>query len=156
MDKNKQTTPLPQENDPFEEAGATPPTAQQYPVTVDGETVQLTLEQLTEAAAAGLSRRDESARLGHAAAQVPSGEIYAAFVREYPSVKPTDIPESVWQDAQAENSLVSAYRKWENENMRAKLAALEKNSLNRESAVGSATGDGEPAGYDPVAAALLA
>lgn len=82
--------------------------------------------------------------------------IYAAFVREYPEIKPEDIPSEVWQRAQEENSLVSAYRRYEIETLKAKLAALEKNAENEKNAVGPAAGDGEPAGTDPVIAALLA
>lgn len=155
MKQEMQTKPAATpEADPFIE-GAAAAAAPGYEVTVDGETLNLTFEQLLEAAAAGLSRRNESARLTRAAARVPSGEIYAAFLREYPDVKPEEIPQSVWQDAQAEGSLVSAYRKWEIERLRAQLAALTTNRKNQETAVGPAAGDGEPAGTDPVAEALL-
>ena len=43
---------------------------------------------------------------------MPNGQIYAAFVEEYPDVRPEDIPQQVWEWAQQEGSLVSAYRKW--------------------------------------------
>lgn len=153
--KMQAQTPPRAEDDPFDGTAAAGRASGTYAVTVDGEALELTLEQLLEAAAAGLSRRSESARMDRAAARVPAGEVYAAFLRAYPEVKPDDIPEAVWQDAQAEGSLVSAYRKWENEQLRAQLKALEKNAANRGQAVGPASGDGQPAGYDPVAEALL-
>ncbi len=78
-----------------------------------------------------------------------------AFVEEYPEVKPEDIPQQVWEWAQQEGSLVSAYRKWEILELKDELAALEVNQKNRRAAVGPAQSDGEPAGVDPVTLALL-
>lgn len=150
---NQENKPAEATVDPFD---GKPTPEQTYPVTVDGQEVSLTLAQLIDAAAAGLSKRNQAARLSSAAANVPAGQIYAEFVAEYPDVRPEDIPEEVWQDAQTEGSLVSAYRRYENEQLRARLAALEQNERNRAQAVGSAAGEGEPAGVDPVAAALLA
>lgn len=139
---------------PFDENAA--PAQEVYPVEVDGQTVPLTLEQLIEAAAAGLSKRSQAARMGRAAGQVPSGQIYAEFLAEYPDVRPQEIPEEVWRDAQEQGSLLAAYRKWENAQLKARLEALEQNDRNRRAAVGPAAGEGEPAYTDPVAAALLA
>ena len=65
------------------------------------------------------------------------------------------IPQQVWEWAQQEGSLVSAYRKWEIAELRDELAALEMNQKNRRAAVGPAQSDGEPAGVDPVTLALL-
>ena len=121
--------------------------AQTYPVEVDGEVIELTMDELLEAAAQGLSNR--------AANAMPNGQIYAAFVEEYPDVRPEDIPQQVWEWAQQEGSLVSAYRKWEIAELRDELAALEMNQKNRRSAVGPAQSDGEPTGVDPVTLALL-
>ena len=69
-------------------------------------------------------------------------------------MQPGDIPQEVWQDAQTEGSLVSAYRKYEIALLKAQLQALEQNARNRQQAVGSAAGDGQPAQMDPVIAAL--
>ena len=126
-----------------EQAAETHPqeNAQTYPVEVDGDIVELTLEELIDAAAQGLSKRN--------------GQIYAAFVEEYPDVRPEDIPQQVWEWAQQEGSLVSAYRKWEIAELRDELAALEMNQKNRRAAVGPAQSDGEPTGADPVTLALL-
>ena len=118
--------------------------AQTYPVEVDGDIVELTLEELIDAAAQGLSRRNAYIRRNR-----------AAFVEEYPDVRPEDIPQQVWEWAQQEGSLVSAYRKWEIAELRDELAALEMNQKNRRAAVGPAQSDGEPVGADPVTLALL-
>ena len=126
-----------------------------YPVEADGEIHELTLDELIEAAAQGLSRHNAYVRRNRAANALPNGQIYAAFVEEYPDVRPEDIPQQVWEWAQQEGSLVSAYRKWEIAELRDELAALEMNRRNRRAAVGTAQTDGEPAGIDPVTLALL-
>lgn len=66
--------------------------AQTYPVEVDGDIVELTLEELIDAAAQGLSKRNAYIRRNRAANAMPNGQIYAAFVEEYPDVRPEDIP----------------------------------------------------------------
>ena len=89
-------------------------------------------------AAQGLSKRNAYIRRNRAANAMPNGQIYAAFVEEYPDVRPEDIPQQVWEWAQQEGSLVSAYRKWEIAELRDELAALEMNQKNRRAAVGPA------------------
>ena len=75
----------------------------------------------------GLSKQNAYVRRNRAANGMPNGQIYAAFVEEYPEVKPEDIPQQVWEWAQQEGSLVSAYRKWEILELKDELAALEVN-----------------------------
>lgn len=141
--------------------GETAPQAQQtgaqqtFPVPVDGQTVELTLDELIQAASLGLSKQNAYVRRNRAAAGMSNGQIYAAFVEEYPDVRPEDIPQQVWEWAQQEGSLVSAYRKWEILELKDELAAMEINQKNRRAAVGPAQSDGEPAGVDPVTLALL-
>lgn len=134
---------------------AQPPAAQTFPVPVDGQTVELTLDELIQAASLGLSKQNAYVRRNRAANGIPNGQIYAAFVEEYPDVRPEDIPQQVWEWAQQEGSLVSAYRKWEILELKDELAAMEMNRKNRRAAVGPAQSDGEPAGVDPVTLALL-
>lgn len=158
MTLNKNQTELPLESDPFlqmppEEAAASG--APTYPVTVDGETRDLTLDELIDAAARGLSKENGYVRRNRAAAGISDGQIYAAFVEEYPDVRPEDIPPEVWEWAQTEGSLISAYRKWELLTLKDELSALQMNQKNRKAAVGPAKGDGEPSGVDPVTLALL-
>ena len=139
----------------FEEQRAAPAEAPGYEVEVDGETLRLTLPQLIEAAQAGLSKRCQEVRRGGAARAVPNGEQYAAFLQEYPDVRPSDIPQAVWQLAAQEGSLLSAYRKYENTLLRAELETLRKNNDNAAREIGPAASDGEnPAAY-PVVRALL-
>lgn len=140
---------------PFEEGqSAKAPEEETVTLTVDGQEITLTMEQLVQAAVSGLSRRAEVIRMAGAAGQVPDGQVYANFIAAYPEVQPGDIPQEVWQDAQMEGSLVSAYRKYEIAQLRARLKALEQNAANRRQAVGSAAGDGQPSQIDPVVAAL--
>ena len=131
------------------------PAEQTFPVPVDGQTVELTLDELIQAASLGLSKQNAYVRRNRAANGIPNGQIYAAFVEEYPDVRPEDIPQQVWEWAQQEGSLVSAYRKWEILELKDELAAMEMNRKNRRAAVGPAQSDGEPAGVDPVTLALL-
>ena len=150
----------PAEVNPFAPGGAAPQeaqagTQQTFPVPVDGQMVELTLDELIQAASLGLSRQNAYVRRNRAAAGMPNGQIYAAFVEEYPDIKPEDIPQQVWEWAQQEGSLVSAYRKWEILELKDELAAMEMNQKNKRAAVGPAQTDGEPAGVDPVTLALL-
>lgn len=153
-------TPPPAEVNPFAQGSAVPQEAQAgaqqtYPVPVDGQMVELTLDELIQAASLGLSKQNAYIRRNRAANGIPNGQIYAAFVEEYPDVRPEDIPQQVWEWAQQEGSLVSAYRKWEILELKDELAAMEMNQKNRRAAVGPAQSDGEPAGVDPVTLALL-
>ena len=105
---------------PFEEGQSTKtPEEETVTLTVDGQEITLTMEQLVQAAVSGLSRRAEVIRMAGAAGQVPDGQVYANFIAAYPEVQPGDIPQEVWQDAQMEGSLVSAYRKYEIAQLRA-------------------------------------
>lgn len=153
-------TPPPAEVNPFAQGGEMPQkaqagTQQTFPVPVDGQMVELTLDELIQAASLGLSKQNAYVRRNRAANGIPNGQIYAAFVEEYPDVKPEDIPQQVWEWAQQEGSLVSAYRKWELLELKDELAAMEMNRKNRCAAIGPAQSDGEPAGVDPVTLALL-
>lgn len=143
------------QSNPFKEGGAAPAAGQDtVTLTVDGQQVTLTMDQLIQAAVSGLSRRGEMIRMAGASSRVPNGQVYANFIAAYPDVQPGDIPPEVWQDAQTEGSLVSAYRKYEIALLKARLQALEQNDRNRRQAVGPASGDGQPAQMDPVVAAL--
>ena len=158
--KARPQTPPPAEVNPFAQGSEMPQEAQAgaqqtYPVPVDGQMVELTLDELIQAASLGLSKQNAYVRRNRAANGIPNGQIYAAFVEEYPDVRPEDIPQQVWEWAQQEGSLVSAYRKWEILELRDELAAMEMNQKNRRAAVGPAQSDGEPAGVDPVTLALL-
>lgn len=74
-------------------------------------------------------------------------EEYHKFFSAYPDVNPADIPDDVWQQVGQGESLLGAYRSYENAQLKAKLAALEQNEKNKQAAVGSLAGE---AGQDEV------
>lgn len=159
MQNNRQNTEMPvQKTDPM----LTDSEEQLYTVTVDGEEMQLTLEQLIAAAEQGLSRANRSARADGMAGSQPgmtaegqSGDVYNRFLQAYPDVCPTDIPESVWEQANRTGDLLEAYRVFEIAQLRQELADLKLNQKNRERDVGSARSDGESRITDPIILALL-
>lgn len=67
---------------------------------------------------------------------------FLAFSREYPNVKPEEIPQEVWKDFNAGSSLVGAYAKYENKQLKAQLEAEKQNNKNRERSTGSRTNAG--------------
>ena len=159
MQNNRQNTEMPaQKTDPM----LTDSEEQLYTVMVDGEEMQLTLEQLIAAAEQGLSRANQSARADGMAGGQPgmtaegqSGDVYNRFLQAYPDVCPTDIPESVWEQANRTGDLLEAYRVFEIAQLRQELADLKLNQKNRERDVGSARSDGESRITDPIILALL-
>ena len=117
--------------------------AQTYPVGVDGDIVELTLEELIDAAAQGLSSATPTSAATARQTPCRTARSTPHSSRNIPMSVP-DIPQQVWEWAQQEGSLVSAYRKWEIAELRDELAALEMNQKNRRAAVGPAQSDGEP------------
>lgn len=124
---------------------------QRFSVSVNGEMQELTLDALLEAASRGLSKQDTV----NLAETAPNVKLYASFAAAYPNVKPGEIPQEVWDWAEQEGSLISAYRKWEILQLQDELAALRTNRKNLDAAIGTAQTDGEPVGLDPVMLALL-
>lgn len=141
--------------DLFETGAAAEPSGETFTVTVDGQPLELTLDQLIEAAKQGLSKVNRAARLQNRAGEVPEGELYAQFLAQYPDIKPEDIPPEVWKQANECGSLLAAYQNYELQKLREELSAQKKNQQNRSSALGSARTDGAPPEIDPIAAALL-
>lgn len=75
---------------------------------------------------------------------------YQAFLETFPDAKPEDIPESVWQEVEQGKSLVDAYTRHENQQLKEQLEQLKEkqeiekqNEENAESSTGSLTGKGE-------------
>lgn len=62
---------------------------------------------------------------------------FIAFAQEYPDVKPETIPKEVWEEFNKGKSLVGAYSRYENKQLREKLDAMEQNNKNRERSTGS-------------------
>ena len=128
-----------------------------YAVNVDGETMELTLEQLIAAAEQGLSRANQQAQAESAAMPTAGedGQPYSRFLNAYPEVRPMDIPEEVWQEANRTGDLLEAYRVYEISKLRQELEDLRMNRKNREMDVGSARSDGENKMTDPIILALM-
>lgn len=128
---------------------------QMYAVNVDGQTIELTLEQLITAAEQGLSKANSAARREQAGARTPNGNVYQAFLDEYPDISPNDIPQEVWDCANQSGDLLGAYRAYEIRRLREELEDLKKNAENRRMDVGSARSDGENTITDPIILALM-
>ena len=128
---------------------------QTYPVNVDGQTIELTLEQLIAAAEQGLSKANAAAYRGQAAENVPGGNVHQAFLDEYPEIQPDEIPPEVWDSANRSGDLLGAYRVYELHKLRKELEELKKNAENRKMDVGSARSDGENNITDPIILALM-
>lgn len=128
---------------------------QLYAVTVDGQTMELTLEQLIAAAEQGLSKANSAARREQAARETPGGNVYQAFLDEYPDIRPDEIPSEVWDSANQSGDLLGAYRVYEIRKLREELEDLRKNADNRRMDAGSARSDGETTITDPIILALM-
>ena len=122
---------------------------------MDGDIVELTLEELIDAAAQGLSKRNAYIRRNRAANAMPNGQIYAAFVEEYPRCPSRGHPAAGMGVGAAGRLARVRVPQVEIAELRDELAALEMNQKNRRAAVGPAQSDGEPMGVDPVTLALL-
>lgn len=128
---------------------------QTYAVNVDGQTMELTLEQLIAAAEQGLSKANAAVYRGQAAENMPGGNVYQAFLEEYPEIQPDEIPPEVWDNANRSGDLLGAYRVYELHKLRKELEELKKNAENRKLDVGSARSDGENNITDPIILALM-
>ena len=75
---------------------------------------------------------------------------YADFIKEFPDVKPEDIPKEVFEDAE-NSSLREAYMKYQLEEQRKQIEILKKQNENKSSSVGSTTefGGKESKSSDP-------
>lgn len=140
---------------------------QTYAVTVDGQTLELTLEQLIAAAEQGLSRANDAAKTGQSegmpaqmtgamrGGQFAQPNVYQSFLSAYPDINAQDIPSEVWDEANRSGDLLGAYRAYEIRKLREELEQLRKNADNRRMDVGSARSDGENNITDPIILALM-
>lgn len=130
-------------------------TEQTYAVTVDGQTLELTLEQLIAAAEQGLSRANDAAKRSQNDGQGGQSNVYQSFLSAYPDINAQDIPPEVWDDANRSGDLLGAYQAFEIRKLREELEQLRKNADNRRMDVGSARSDGENTITDPIILALM-
>lgn len=66
---------------------------------------------------------------------------YSDFMTEYPDIKPEDVPKEVWAKVSEGQNLLTAYSRWENQQLKAKLQAKEQNEKTKKKSTGSVTGD---------------
>ena len=122
---------------------------------MDGQTLELTLEQLIAAAEQGLSRANDAAKRSQNDGQGGQSNVYQSFLSAYPDINAQDIPPEVWDDANRSGDLLGAYRAFEIRKLREELEQLRKNADNRRMDVGSARSDGENTITDPIILALM-
>lgn len=65
------------------------------------------------------------------------------FMSVYGDIKPADIPKEVWADVNKGMTLLTAYTKYENKELKAKLEAEKQNEKNKKRATGSQTSAGK-------------
>ena len=59
------------------------------------------------------------------------------FIAMYPDVKSSDIPQSVWDEAEKIGDILAPYQKYEAQKLRDEIAQLKQNQKNRERSTGS-------------------
>ena len=77
----------------------------------------------------------------------------ATFIKSYPDVKAEEIPESVWIEVRNGADLTSAYTRYENKQLKSRIAAIEQNQKNAERSTGSRKTTGNNQTYDDFDAA---
>lgn len=85
------------------------------------------------------------------------------FLSTYKGVDPESIPQEVWDAVRGGESLVSAYGRYEtqqvieeNRRLQGQIKAMEQNEKNKQASVGSVKADGKEVGKDPFLVAFLA
>ena len=87
----------------------------------------------------GAQRQREAEEQARAAAQARNRDL-AAFVKAYPDV--TEFPEEVVAAISQGEKPLAAYQAYENKQLKAKLAAYQKNEENKQKTAGSMKGSG--------------
>lgn len=64
-------------------------------------------------------------------------EAVQAFVQKYPNVKSSDIPQSVWDEANRTGDLIGAYQEHRLQQMSEEIAQLKQNNKNKQRSTGS-------------------
>ena len=108
-----------------------------YPVEVGQAVRKLKLDELIEFAGKYL----EEGSIGGEEEVFKDTEEMLEFVKRYPEV--TDFPEKVAEMIKGGKSPLEAYREFENQLLKERLQAFEKNADNRERSIGSARGEAD-------------
>lgn len=121
------------------EGGVDEPTAKAQ-VEVEKQRAQMDAQQRAGQEAQKLREEAQAQEQARAQAQRRDME---AFLEAYPEVKAADVPREVWEKVAAGESLVSAYARHQNQQLVAKIAAMEQNGANAAKAPGSMKSQGE-------------
>lgn len=121
------------------EGGVDEPTAKAQ-VEVEKQKAQMDAQQRADQEAQKLREEAQAREQARAQAQRRDME---AFLDAYPQVKAEDVPREVWEKVAAGESLVSAYARYQNQQLVAKIAAMEQNGANAARAPGSMKSQGE-------------
>lgn len=97
-----------------------------------------------------LEEKDKARSERDAAEQKRANEAtqYNKFLKEYPDVKASDIPEEVWQRFNDGMELVASYAIYENRQLKNQVQQYRQNEANKQKSVGSVTGDSSDANSD--------
>ncbi len=114
---------------------------------------QMTGEGVPEAYAKRLIEledKDKARSEREAAEQKRANETaqYNKFLREYPDVKATDIPEEVWQRFRDGMDLTASYAIYENKALKNQVQQYKQNEVNKQKSVGSVKGDSSETNSD--------
>ena len=77
------------------------------------------------------------------------------FMREYPEIDPSTIPSEVWDGMGNGQELLSAFRAYENQQLKAQIKMYEQNQSNKLRAVGSVLSESQAAAPDAFLSGLL-
>ena len=96
----------------------------------------------TDKAKASEIKAEQEAQQKKEDAERKNNEAVALFAEAYPEVKANDIPKSVWDEFHKTGNLLAAYSRYENAQLKKRIAALETNAKN----AGRSTGSRKTAG----------
>jgi hypothetical protein len=129
--------------------------SEKYTIKYNGNLIEMTIDELKANAQKGLNYDRVKAQRDMLAQREGLSGVYLEFLEAYPEVNPLSIPQEVWDAANREGNLLSAYRAFENRQLKAKITAMEQNLKNKKSAIGSAGTSGDAGHMDPFLAGLL-
>lgn len=109
---------------------------------VEMEKQQARMDAQTRAAEEERQRQKATAERERAQTEARRQDM-VAFLGAYPDVKAADIPKEVWEKVAGGQSLVSAYTMYQNQQLKAQIAAKEQNQQNAAKAPGSMRSQGE-------------
>lgn len=139
----------------FEDGENQIPSEEEKPLVVkyNGKELEMTMEELKAAAQKGLNY-DKVKAQRDALSQEEDDLGLSSFLDEYPNIDPESIPQEVYEKAQEEGGLLSAYRVHILKTQANEIEQLKKENENLKKSPGTLTTDGESS-YDPFLAGLF-